>query len=243
MSDKKKEIIHQLQKEILSLQGFKTPATNAARVGLGAIESAFPNARFPVAAIHEFICTGPSYTAATSGFIAGIVAALMQEGGASVWISSSRTIFPPALKAFGLEPDKIVFIDLQKERDLLWVMEEALKCNGIAAVICEIPDISFTASRRLQLAVEQSRVTGFIIRNQPRWMTVNACIASWKIKPLPTESEDGLPGIGFTRWMVALVKIRNGKPGEWQLEWSGDRFRLVLPDAIPAIPEPKRKTG
>lgn len=41
------------------------------------------------------------------------------------------------------------------------VMEEALKCGGLAAVVGEVQDISFTASRRLQLAVEQSGVTGF----------------------------------------------------------------------------------
>ena len=240
----KKDIILQLRKEILPLQGFKTlAASNALSVGLGAVELAFPNACFPVAAIHEFICDGQEFKAATSGFIAGLSASLMRDGGVSVWISSSRNLFPPALKIFGLEPDKIVFIDLQKEKDMLWVMEEALKCEGVATVICELPDISFTASRRLQLAVEQSRVTGFIIRNQPRYHPVNACIASWKITPLPSDPEEGMPGIGFPRWNVELRKVRNGKPGSWQLEWSQGRFRILSPLIISTIQEQKRKAG
>jgi len=41
-------------------------------------------------------------------------------------------------------------------------MEEALKCESLSAVIAETPEISFTVSRRLQLAVEQNRVTSFI---------------------------------------------------------------------------------
>ena len=41
-------------------------------------------------------------------------------------------------------------------------MEEALKCNRITAVLGEIKEISFKESRRLQLAAEQSRVTGFL---------------------------------------------------------------------------------
>ena len=38
---------------------------------------------------------------------------------------------------------------------MLWVIEEALKCEGLAAVIGEIKELSFTQSRRLQLAVEK----------------------------------------------------------------------------------------
>ena len=63
-------------------------------------------------------------------------------------------------------------------------MEEALKCDGIAAVVGEIQELSFTVSRRLQLAVEQSRVTGFILRNNPRNLNTTACVTRWKITPL-----------------------------------------------------------
>jgi protein ImuA len=77
---------------------------------------------------------------------------------------SSKTIFPPGLKMFGIEPANIIFLELQKSKDILWVMEEALKCIGVAAVVGEISDLSFTLSRRLQLAVEQSGVMGFILR-------------------------------------------------------------------------------
>ena len=77
------------------------------------------------------------------------LSALMRNGGASSLDQFiQRTIFPPALKFFGIAPDKIIFIDLQKEKDILWAMEEALKCDGLAAVIGEMQELSFTASRR-----------------------------------------------------------------------------------------------
>ena len=41
----------------------------------------------------------------------------------------------------------------------MWAIEEALKCDGLAAVIGEMKELSFTNSRRLQLAVEKSHVT------------------------------------------------------------------------------------
>ena len=244
MPELRKDIITQLQKEILQLQGYKTLVPNkVSPINLGPIENAFPNGCFPEAGIHEFITERPQHEAATCGFIAGLMGAFMQKGGASIWIGSSGKLFPPSLKIFGIEPDKIVFIDVRKEKEILWVMEEVLKCNGIAVVVGELPEINFTASRRLQLAVEQSRLTGFIIRNNPRNLNVNACLSRWRITPLPTLPEFDMPGIGFPRWNVELLKIRNGKPGTWQVEWSDNRFHFISP-FVESVPlEEKRKTG
>jgi len=233
--DTKKDIINQLQKSILRMQGFVPPSAGLADgVGLGAVEAAFPNAVFPAGAIHEFLSAAPEQAAASAGFISGILNALMQRGGACLWISMSRTLFPPALKAFGLEPDRIIFIDLKREKDVLWAMEEALKCPGLAAVIAEVREVSFTESRRLQLAAEQSRVTGFILRSDARKLSATACVARWNITPLPSELERGMPGVGFPRWNVELLKVRNGNPGNWKVEWSAGRFIPILEKPVKA---------
>ena len=239
----KADIIAQLQKDILFLQGFK-PSLNgtAADVVPGPIKDAFPGASFPLGVVHEFLPGGAEDTAATGGFIAGVLATLMRSSGVSLWISSSRTLFPPALKSFGIDPGKIIFIDLEKEKDILWAMEEGLKCDGLAAVVAEIQEISFTVSRRLQLAVEQSRVTGFILRRNPRNLNTTACISRWKIIPLPSELADDLPGVGFPRWNVELLKIRNGKPGAWQIEWAAGRFRHISRIPSTAL-EHQKKAG
>jgi len=244
MSFSRADIISQLKMEILPLQGLKFPAAGVnVEVDLGPLQASFPNSCFPVGAVHEFLSPGAEYAAATEGFIACLLGALMRNGGVSLWISSSRTVFPPALKAFDIEPDKIIFIDLQKEKDVLWTMEEALKCGGLAAVVGELSEISFTASRRLQLAVEQSQVTGFILRHHPKNLNTIASVSRWKICHLPSESEDDLPGVGFPRWNIELLKIRNGKPGTWKMEWSGGKFRHISP-LVTSIPEEqKRKTG
>lgn len=238
------DIITRLRREILPLEGLYTPKRESVHdPGPGFMKEAFPNREFPLGAVHELISEKGESAAATAGFTAGILSGLMKNGSAAVWIGSSRILFPPALKAFGIRPDQIIFIDLQKEKDILWSMEEALKCAGLAAVIGEMPDISFTSSRRFQLAVEQSRVTGFILRSNPRNQHPNSCIARWKIKSIPGFTEDGLPGLGFPRWQVDLEKIRNGRPGSWQVEWKSGKFH-ELSESLPAILlEPKRKTG
>lgn len=243
MNTSKAAIIAQLQKEIQPLQGYKSTWNHAVPdMGLGPIKKAFPNAEFPLAAVHEFIATIPEEAAATGGFVAGLLAALMRNGGATVWLSANRTIFPPALISFGIAPDKIIFVDLKKEKEILWAMEEALKCDGLAAVVGELPELSFMASRRLQLAVEKSRVTGFILRQNFRSLNTNACVTRWKITPLASQLATGMPGVGFPRWKVELLKVRNGKPGNWQVEWAAGRFRHLAAMSL-IVQKQHKKTG
>jgi protein ImuA len=243
MPDIKKNIISQLQKNILLWEGFKPPvAGDADVVGLGPVEAAFPNGVFPRGTIHEMVCPTPEQSAATGGFMGGLLTSLMQQGGACLWIGMSRKLFPPSLAAFDVEVDRIIFVDLQREKDVLWAMEEALKCEGLAAVIGELREISFAQSRRLQLAVESSKVTGFLLRNDPRKLGSTTCVARWQITPLPSELEDGLPGVGFPRWQVELLKVRNGNPGSWKLEWVDGHFVPVI-EAIAANELQERKAG
>src|SRR5437870_9762882 len=100
----------------MPLQGFKPVAGNSGSDVLGLIKGAFPNQVFPVGAIHEFICGGMEDVSASAGFIAGILSSIMHMGGISICISRSQNIYPPALKAFGVEPERIIFIELQKEK-------------------------------------------------------------------------------------------------------------------------------
>lgn len=240
----KDDIIHQLQKEVLSLQGFKRSfGEQRFHAGLGELERAFPYSTFPTGAVHEFISRRAADAASTNGFIAGVIGRLMQKKGACLWIGAKQTLFPPALKFFGIEPERIIFVDVTKPKDALWTIEEALKCEALAAVVGELGELNFIESRRLQLAVEKSRVTGFIHRYCPRSENTVACVTRWKISSLASELEDGMPGIGFPRWNVQLLKVRNGKPGTWQFEWNGDGFRPI-PQRIFSIPgTQKRKTG
>ena len=243
MTAAKKDIITQLQKDILRLQGFRH-TTNASSNDIlpGPIRYSFPNAVFPLGAMHEFICADSENVAATGGFITTLLSSLMRNDGISLWISTSQTIFAPSLAYFGIEPDKIIFVNVQKERDVLWCIEEALKCDGLATVVGEMSELSFTTSRRFQLAVEQSQVTGFIIRNKPRNLNTTACVTRWKIDSLPSASDDNMPGVGFPRWNIELLKVRNGKPGSWQIEWAGGKFRLII-NVVPLLQEEQRKTG
>ena len=262
MKGSKADIIAQLQRNILLLQGFK-PATIDINVqaGLHFIQNAFPNSRFPTGVIHEFYCNNAEEVSASCGFVSGVLSYLMKNEGISFWITSSQNIFPPALRLFGINPEKIIFLHLKNEKEKLWAMEEALKCDGLSSVIGEINEISFTESRRFQLITEKSNVNGFIIRRNPKNLST-ACVTRWKIKPThscfekftissgdrvgssmdklrivdnnQTQNNNffdlgtkGIPGVGYPNWFVSLLKVRNGKPGSWKLQWRNGKFELV----------------
>jgi len=213
-------IIEQLQKQILSLQGNRLASDHVNRLGLGAMESAFHDKVFPRGRMHELISASFEDAACTSGFMSVVLAKLMQQGGSCLWIGNYRTIFPPALKMFGVEPERILFIDTKKVKDTLWAVEEALKCEALVAVVGEIRELSFNDSRRLQLAVERSKVTGFIHRLGPKAENPVACVTRWKISSMASATPDQMPGLGFPRWNIQLTKVRNGEPGAWQVQWS-----------------------
>ncbi len=237
-------MISELQKKILLMQGFKPTPVESKIVHLGPIETAFPNSVFPTGAIHEFLAEASEHAAACTGFITGILSALMQNGKACIWISKTRKLFPAALKNFGVEPARVIFIDLQLEKDVLWVMEEALKCKGLAAVVGEVKEITFAQSQRLQLALEKTKVTGFVLRTDANKVSTTACVARWKITPLASQLEEGMPGIGYPRWRVDLLRVRNGNPGSWDIEWLHNAFHPVTkPHTQKIFPEQLRRIG
>ena len=237
-----KDIITRLRNEILPLQGYKQQLKNSSFVNeLGVINDSFPGGVFPLGAIHEFIVSSVDEAAPACGFIAGILSSLPRDTGVLLWISASRTLFPPAIKFFGIEPEKIIFIDLQKDKEVLWAAEEALKCEGLTAVIAELKDLNFTVSRRLQLAVESSGVTGFILHQSKSYATT-ACITRWRITPAASQLNGEMPGVGCPRWKVELLKVRNGKTGSWNIEWAFDKFQII-PEENALHQELHKKTG
>lgn len=245
-------IIDQLQQQIIGLQGHKSAGeAHLTPLGLGTLERAFPGGIFPRGVIHELISTSSEQAGCTSGFLSVVLSKLMQQGGSCLWISTvpRRSIFPPALKAFGVDPERVIFLDAKTPKETLWAVEEALKCSAVPAVVGELSELSFNDSRRLQLAAEQSQVSGFIHRFRPKSENAVACVSRWKITPLPSELPNAKPGPGFPRWNIDLLKVRNGTPGSWQVQWSGMELDYMQPAVIKPqtsfdyAQDDKRQTG
>lgn len=227
------------------MEGYKPPETGAPDIPIGPLAEAFPNRRFPTGKLHEFIATTPQQSAASGGFICTLAGTLMDKGGEAIWITKHRRIFPPGLHTFGIPAHRIIFCEIRNEKHLLWAAEEALRCKGVTSVIAEIAETNYTASLKLQLAIDESRVTCMLLRQTTKQPPPIASTARWRISPVRSRSPiSDLMRVGYPSWTIQLEKVRNGHPGSWQLEWRAGRLQPIFPahNAVPLL-EPRRKTG
>lgn len=188
----------------------------------GFLQEILPFQRFSVG-LHEFICEGPANTASSYSFIACILSSLQCNHKTTVWVSTQQQVFPQALPWYGLHPENILFIRVVKPKDLLWVIDEVLKCSAVAALVCQVDHLGFSNSRRFQLAMEKSGVISFFLRPSTCELST-ACAARWQISPLNSFKSNDLPGVGHPHWQVHLLKTKNGRTGYWKLRWVNGKF-------------------
>lgn len=221
--------LEKLRQEVRRLEGFK-PEAHARHLPLGvAVGDCLPGGALALGAVHEFISAGYEDAAASIGFCLAVLSHAPRQA-PIIWIARDHVQYAPGFAAFGIDPQRIIFARPQKDAEALWVMEEALRCKGIAAVAGECALADLTATRRLQLAAEESGVPGLLLRPSCRQPGSSSCVSRWQIKPA-SSLPGGLPGLGAPRWQVDLLKARGGRPGSWMMEWRDKRLHLVEPPA------------
>ena len=204
--------------------------------GLAAIDKFLPHGGLPRGHLHEAIEGGAAsqHAGLATLFAAGILARLP---GPVLWCLRGRDLFAPALARVGLHPDRVIFCETWKDRDVLPAMEEGLKCGGLAGVVGEVSKLSLNASRRLQLCAAESGVTALIIR---RWHNLaekkatgepNAAATRWRVSPQPSPSS-GFDGLPRQHWQLDLLRVRGGEPHSWIVEACDATGHLALPAAL-----------
>lgn len=208
-------------------------ASGALPFGLAAVDRKLPAGGLALGALHEVAGggNGAVHGAAAALFAAGIVARLE---GPVLWCLTRRDLFAPALAQAGLHPDRVVYAEVGDEKTVLACFEEGLRHGGLAGVVGEVAKLSMTASRRLQLAAEQSGTLAIAIR---RWRRAaeaadfgqpTASMTRWRVTALPS-SPLPVPGVGRPRWLVELIRARAGDCADFELEACDEAGRLALP--------------
>jgi protein ImuA len=195
-------------------------------------------------ALHEAAASGPAPgdDAAATLFLAALAARFSRAAGTGqiLWAVARRDLFAPALAQAGLTPERILYAQCRDDAEILAVMEEGVRHGSLAAVTGEVGRADMAATRRLQLAAEESGTPAFLLR---RWRRADAAplaapsaaCTRWRIgcapsSPLPF-GIDPADGIGRARWRVALVRQRGGPPHEWLLEAPDAEACFALPAA------------
>ena len=97
-------------------------------------------------------------------------------------IIESGRIYPP-----GFGSGELIHVEARDTKLALWAMEEGLRCSGLSGVIGELwgdpAALDFTATRRLAVAAERSRVPCWLIQDTSSW--INWCLPRLPLKRQP----------------------------------------------------------
>jgi protein ImuA len=189
------------------------------------------------AALHEIAAAGESALTAATQFVLGL-AVHGAEQRAVLWIAEDMGLlengapYGPGLDDVGIRPERLVTIAAAKSRDVLWAMEEALRCRAVSVVIGEVRSadrLDLVASRRLSLAAGERDVCAFLLRTVPG-TDASAAATRWIVAPAPSRAR--LAGPGPPRFSVQLTRNRRGPVGSWLVEWNRVERRFDLATSL-----------
>jgi protein ImuA len=191
-------------------------------------------------ALHEIAATREPEIPAASGF--ALTLAVRSYSCAPkrdvIWIAEDLALaengapYGPGLVEAGIAPEQLITIAAARARDVLWAMEEALRCRAVGVVIGELRarEIDSVATRRLSLAAALGGTLGLVLRTTPD-AAPSAAATRWIIgaaPPIPTRGVER-SGSGPPRFLARLVRNRRGHLGTWIVEWNSveQRFKLA----------------
>lgn len=224
------EKLSALRKKIERIQ--EGSLTNAPEIpvtlGAVAIDGALPWGGLKRGGLHEIGGIG----SAGFGFHAAVLRRAAGDRGRILWCQHGRWLretglpYGPGLAAFGLSSRQFLFVHAEKDKDVLWAMEEGLRMGGLAAVVGDGVAADFTATRRLQLAAETTATPAFMLlppRAHRNTEPLSAALTRWRVHPRPG---------GAMRWQLELRRCRGGAPGNWDVEWDEQALRFRLAEAL-----------
>ncbi|MFN7875293.1 MAG: ImuA family protein [Pirellula sp.] len=157
-----------------------------------------------------------------------------------VVIEPPAPYYPPALEHLGLPLERVIGLRPSNLADLLWSMDQALRCPAVGCVIAHIDRLDDRAARRLQLATEIGGGLAILVRPaidvrcERSWADVQWYVASEPpaSKTQTTSTDQTLSAVmptmlSPTRWFRmtlkrchggragAKVRIGIGAQGEW----------------------------
>lgn len=234
-------MIEQLRQRLQALQRPAGLANGCAALpfGIAAVDAALGGGLLR-GALHEIAAPGEAHCAAASGFALALVAGREKT---IAWLAEDMALaesgapYGPGLMDFAPAPERLLTVAAAHRRDLLWAMEEALRCRAVGAVIGELRPgaLDRVAVRRLSLAAAESGALALLLRAAPVDDTSTAA-TRWIVGAAPSATTHA------PCFAAHLVRNRRGPLGAWILQWSdsNERFQLATHAQPVAAPAPDR---
>ncbi len=190
-----------------------------------------------------------------AGAIGFALAQVPRKGGQLLWVQDRMAAVETgrpcgqAFPEFGADAEQLVLACARSGADVLWTMEEGLKCASLSAIVGEVwgdsRALDFTATKRLAIRAERQGVPVFLLRFGGS-ANLSAARLRWRVASLPSlphPHDDRAPG--QPRWRAELFRARGAKPGIWTARYDSAAHRLHLDAAFPdpALASPAAMAG
>ena len=131
------------------------------------------------------------------------------------------------LKSLGLNPRRAILVETVHWQDSLWALVEALRSAAPQAVAGMIDRLDLKTSQKLHLTAAEARLPLLLLRPS-QTLESGAAATRWRIDAAAS-TRDRFGSYARARWQVQLERCRNGRPGEWVVEYDhvAHRFSLV----------------
>ena len=201
------------------------PATDSAqvtggpqwRLNIGEIDACLPLHGLDQAGLHEIEPLKPVEMPALTGFAFGLLAQLPSQQ-PIIWCVSADQVgdygqlYAFGVQRYGISPARIVFARVNHPLHLHFALEEALKTEGVAAVIGEGRRPTFTGSRRLSLLARRHNTPCLLLSGERDGERGSAALTRWQVAPVAGVEDPHDPfGPGLPTWRVALTRARGGR--------------------------------
>lgn len=248
------EVVHELRRLLPRMEGFAADA-RALSFGLHALDSHLPQGGLAFAALHEVAPETDGDSPAAFGFIAALLGRI-PRGGPLLIVMPARGLrvkglpirkVPPfarlhghGLNGLGLDSARVILVETENEKQTLWAMEEALRSGAPAAVAGAIERLDLKVSQKLHLVAGEAGLPLILLR-PARVMEASAAATCWRVGAVKA-ARDRFGLIERRRWHLSLERCRNGRPGEWWVEFDHVAHRFSLASAV-ADPALSRSAG
>jgi protein ImuA len=207
--------------------------------GLAALDSHLPSGGLTCGALHEVVPATPAALPAAFGFIVALLARFSStfpqaaKNKKIIFVMPAHGSWPcgrlsgHGLNGLGFDPSRAIVVEPAHRHDYLWALLEALRSGAPQVVVSLIDRLDLKTSQKLHLAAADAGLPLLLLRPSPT-LESSAAATRWQIGTA-TAARDRFGNYARPRWRLQLERCRNGRPGEWVVEYDhvAHRFSLV----------------
>ena len=121
------------------------------------------------------------------------------------------------LNSLGLNPSRTILVETSHRKENLWALVEALRSGAPHAVVGMIDQLDLKTSQKLHLAATDAGLPLLLLRPS-QTLESSAAATRWRVGAVRA-ARDRFGLYARPRWRLQLERCRNGRPGEWVVEY------------------------